>query len=70
WQVMPNHIHLIIELGEYNYNNGIANVDDDNVIENGNAADGGNVVGCGNTNATNATAQPSMVVQSRLQTNQ
>jgi len=26
WQVMPNHIHLIIELGEYNYNNGIANV--------------------------------------------
>ncbi|MBN1184230.1 MAG: hypothetical protein JXB49_18215, partial [Bacteroidales bacterium] len=33
WQVMPNHIHLIIELGEYNYNNGIANVDDDNVIE-------------------------------------
>ena len=31
---MPNHIHLIIELGEYNYHNGIANVDDDNVIDN------------------------------------
>ena len=60
WQVMSNHIHLIIQLGEYNYNNGIANVDDGNVIENGNAAgcgnvvengnaaDGGNVDGCGN----------------------
>ena len=31
---MPNHIHLIIELGEYNYNNGIANVDDGNMIDN------------------------------------
>ncbi len=49
WQIMPNHIHLIIELGEYNYHNGIANVDDDNVIDNGNV-DGccGNVAGCGN----------------------
>ncbi|HOO86043.1 MAG TPA: hypothetical protein PLS94_15835 [Prolixibacteraceae bacterium] len=36
WQVMPNHIHLIIELGEYNYNNGIANVDDDNADGSGN----------------------------------
>jgi REP element-mobilizing transposase RayT len=40
WKVMPNHIHLIIELGEYNYNNRIANADD----HNGN----GNVVGNGN----------------------
>ena len=31
WKVMPNHIHLIIELGEYNYNNGIA---DDNGNDN------------------------------------
>jgi len=37
---MPNHIHLIIELGEYNYNNGIANVDDDNADGGGNV-DGG-----------------------------
>jgi putative transposase len=43
WQVMPNHIHLIIELGEYNYNNGIANGDDDNVVDNGNVVGGGNV---------------------------
>ncbi len=34
---MPNHIHLIIELGEYNYNNGIANGDDDNVVATTNA---------------------------------
>jgi len=39
WKVMPNHIHLIIELGEYNYKNGIANVDDHN-------GDGNVVGGC------------------------
>ncbi len=45
WKVMPNHIHLIIELGEYNYNNDIANGDDynDNGNGDGNVVDGGNV---------------------------
>ncbi|MCF8357345.1 MAG: hypothetical protein K9H26_01215 [Prolixibacteraceae bacterium] len=36
WQIMPNHIHLIIELGKYNFNNGIANTDDQNGDGDGN----------------------------------
>ncbi len=30
WVVMPNHVHLLIELGQYNYHNGVAiNIDGD-----------------------------------------
>ncbi|MBN1768874.1 MAG: hypothetical protein JXR50_11025 [Prolixibacteraceae bacterium] len=70
WQVMPNHIHIIIELGEYNYNNGIANVDDDNVIDDGNV-DGccGNVAGCDNVEKIHEFSLPTIdeIKQYRIQ---
>ena len=29
WTVMPNHIHLIVSLGDYGFDNGISTVDND-----------------------------------------
>jgi REP element-mobilizing transposase RayT len=30
WVIMPNHIHLIVTLGKYGYDNGVSSVGDDN----------------------------------------
>ena len=30
WTIMPNHIHLIVSLGDYNFDNGISSVGDNN----------------------------------------
>ncbi|MRT94598.1 hypothetical protein [Ancylomarina sp. 16SWW S1-10-2] len=29
WSVMPNHIHLIVSLGDYGFDNGISTIDND-----------------------------------------
>jgi len=45
WVVMPNHIHLLIELAGYNYDNGMAvNPDDDITTNNINATGNGGAV--------------------------
>uniref|UniRef100_UPI003567803E hypothetical protein n=1 Tax=Ancylomarina sp. TaxID=1970196 RepID=UPI003567803E len=30
WTVMPNHIHMIVSLGDYGFDNGIWTIDNDN----------------------------------------
>ena len=42
WVVMPNHIHLIVSLGDYDFDNGISTIDDN---ENGNENGNGNWYG-------------------------
>ena len=32
WIIMPDHIHLIIELGDWNFNNGVSIIGDDDVV--------------------------------------
>jgi len=42
WIIMPNHIHFIITLGDFNFDNGISLIGDNNHGDGGNNDDGGN----------------------------